>query len=57
MIYVGCRVVWKGRLGTVRRLAFSRATEQQIAEVSFGPREVLRVPITEIEEYTPCVNS
>lgn len=57
MIYVGCRVVWKGRLGTVRRLAFSRAIEQQIVEVVFGPREILRVPITEIEEYTPCVNS
>lgn len=57
MIHVGGRVLWNGRLGVVRRIAFSRATEQQIAEVSFGPREVLRVPITEIEEYTPCVES
>ena len=57
MISVGWRVVWNGRLGVVRRLAFSRAVEKQIAEVSFGPREVLRVPITEIEEYVPCVES
>ena len=39
-----------GRRGVVRSLGFSRATERQLAEVVFGPREVLRVPADQLDE-------
>ena len=48
MITVGMYVLWNGRCGVVKNIAFSRACEMTIAAVEFSFRETLRVPIDEL---------
>lgn len=50
MIVVGSHIAWNGRSGVVLALGWSLATEQQIATVDFGLREVLRLPADELSE-------
>ena len=50
MIAVGSRVIYDGQLGVVTNLGWSRGEDRQIAQVDFGRRRVLRVPVEQLKE-------
>lgn len=50
MIAVGSRVIYAGKVGVVTNLGWSRGEDRQIAQVDFGARRVLRVPVAQLQE-------
>jgi hypothetical protein len=50
VICVGAQVIWHGRPGVIQAIGFSRATHRTIATVAFSHREILRVPVDQLDE-------
>jgi hypothetical protein len=50
VICVGAKVIWNGRPGVIQAIGYSRATHRTIATVAFSHREVLRVPVDQLDE-------
>lgn len=50
MIAVGSRVTYDGKVGVVTNLGRSLAEDQLIAQVDFGARRILRVPVVQLQE-------
>ena len=50
MIAVGSRVIHDGRIGVVTNLGRSLAEDQLIAQVDFGSRRILRIPVAQLTE-------
>lgn len=50
MIAVGSRVTYDGWTGVVTNLGRSLAEDRLIAQVDFGARRILRVPVDKLRE-------
>ncbi len=50
MIAIGSRVIYDGRVGVVTNLGRSMAEDRLIAQVDFGGRRILRVPVEQLKE-------
>jgi hypothetical protein len=50
VIAVGSRVIYAGKVGVVLNLGRSMAEDRLIAQVDFGARRILRVPVEQLKE-------